>query len=282
METIRLNTGFEMPKIGFGTWQIAPEDATRSVQHAIRTGFRHIDGAALYANEPQVGEGIRRSIADGVVTRSELFVTSKVWNTERGYEKTLRSFEKSLKDFGLEYFDLFLIHWPANPFQFDSWKQLNTDTWRAMEKMVREGKVRSIGVSNFMPRHLKPLLDTVEIQPSVNQIEYHPGWVQKDCVDFCNSLGIAVQAWSPLGQGSAIVQKDIVELAAKYGRTPGQIVLRWVMQTGVVPLTRSVKEARIEENFACQDFDLSDADLQRISALGYCGGKCRNPDLVPY
>jgi len=271
-----------MPKMGFGTWQVPAEVATESVAHAIATGYRHIDGAAAYENEPQVGAGIRKGLQECGLKRSDIFVTSKVWNTNRGYDKTMKSFDKTLADLGLEYLDLFLIHWPANPFQFDNWKQLNLDTWRAMEQCVRDGRVRAIGLSNFMPRHMIPLMKEVEIAPAVNQIEYHPGWIQQECVDYCRENSIAVQAWSPLGQGSALTHPLIVELAEKYGKTASQVVLSWVMGNDIVALTRSVKPVRIEENFAACDFQISSDDTARINALNPFGGKCRNPDLVPY
>lgn len=282
IENIKLNSGWTIPSFGYGTWQTPVEVACDSVIAAIRTGFRHIDGAASYNNEKGVGEGIRRCIGEGIVTRDQLFVTSKVWNTERGYDKTLRAFDRTQADLGLDYVDLYLIHWPANPFQFDNWKQLNADTWRAMERLVKEGRIRSIGLSNFMPRHIKPLLENAEIAPAVSQIEFHPGWTQPECVQFCKEQGMAVEAWSPLGGGGPLTQPALVELAGKYGVTVPQLILRWVMACGIIPLSKSVTPARIEQNFASAGFDISDEDVKTISALGYCGGKCRNPDLVPY
>ncbi|MDD5915663.1 MAG: aldo/keto reductase, partial [Bacteroidales bacterium] len=182
---MELNSGYKIPKIGYGTWRTPVEVARASVLEALRCGFRHIDAAASYENETGVGEGIAEAFAEGLVSRDDIFVTSKVWNTERGYDKTLRAFDKSMSDLGLEYLDLYLIHWPANPFQFDDWKQINAGSWKAMEEMVKAGRVRSIGLSNFMPRHIKPLLDAAEIVPAVAQIEYHPGWTQPECVEFC-------------------------------------------------------------------------------------------------
>lgn len=279
---IKLNTGFNIPKFGFGTWQIPADKATDSVDFAIKTGFRHIDCAALYENEPEVGEGIRRGLAETGLKREEIFITSKVWNTNRGYDKTMRSLEQSLKDLGLEYLDLFLIHWPANPFQFDNWKELNLDTWRALEAGVKNGVIRSIGLSNFMPRHIKPIIDKFEIKPAVNQIEYHPGWNQPECVEYCSENGMAVEAWSPLGQGSALTHPLIIELAEKYGCTASQITLAWVMACGVIPLTRSIKPERIVENYNSLNVKIDKVDQEKISALIPFGGKCRNPDLVAY
>ncbi len=279
---MKLNTGYEIPEIGYGTWRTPIEVARQSTYDALKTGFRHIDAAASYDNETGVGAGIADAIDEGIVKREEIFVTSKVWNTERGYDKTLRAFDKTMSDLGLEYLDLYLIHWPANPFQFDNWKQLNADTWKAMEKMVKEGRVRSIGLSNFMPRHILPLLDTAEIIPAVNQIEYHPGWTQPECVGFCREKNICVEGWSPLAEGGPLKEPLLIGLAEKYGRSVPQVILNWVMRCGIIPLSKSITPSRMKENLESADFVISDEDLAAISALGYCGGKCRNPDLVPY
>lgn len=278
MKQIKLNNGVEVPALGYGTWQTAPEVCREATLCAIRTGFRHIDTASLYKNEAEVGQAVRES----GVPRSELFITTKVWNTERGYGRTLRSFDESLERLGTDYVDLYLIHWPAVSSQYECWKELNAETWKAMERIYSEGRARAIGVSNFMPRHLEPLLDSATVLPAVNQIEYHPGWMQKECVDFCTSRGIAVEAWSPLANGDAFGMPLLQELSAKYGRSISQIVLAWVMSHGVVPLSKSVTPGRIAENFAAAEFSLSPEDIARIDALEPCGGKCRNPDLVKY
>ncbi len=279
---MKLNTGYEIPEIGYGTWRTPVEVSRQSVYDALRTGFRHIDAAASYDNETGVGQGLADAFDEGIVKREDIFVTSKVWNTERGYDRTLRAFDKTMSDLGLGYLDLYLIHWPANPFQFDNWKQLNADTWRAMEQMVKEGRVRSIGLSNFMPRHILPLLDTAEIIPAVDQIEFHPGWTQPECVRFCRERDICVEGWSPLAEGGPLKEPLLTELAAKYGKSVPQIILNWVMRCGIIPLSKSVTPSRMKENLDADSFIISDEDLTAISALGYCGGKCRNPDLVPY
>lgn len=278
MKTITLNCGTSIPAFGYGTWQTPPSVCREATLCALQTGFRHIDTASLYGNEAEVGQAVQQS----GVPREQLFITTKVWNTERGYGRTLRSFQESLDKLGMEYVDLFLIHWPAVSAQYNCWKELNAETWKAMEELFEQGRARAIGVSNFMPRHLEPLLDSARIVPAVNQIEYHPGWMQRECVDFCSQRGIAVEAWSPLANGDAFKMPLLQELSGKYGRSISQIVLQWVMSHGVIPLSKSVTPSRIAENFASTGFTLSAEDIARIDALEPCGGKCRNPDIVKY
>ncbi|MGN0189314.1 MAG: aldo/keto reductase [Candidatus Cryptobacteroides sp.] len=277
-----MNSGCGIPAAGFGTWQSDPQKTAAAVCKAIECGFRHIDTAAMYLNEAQVGEGVRAGLEKAGLSREDVFVTTKLWNTERGYGRTLRSFEVSLKALGLDYVDLYLIHWPAVPSQYDCWKQLNAETWRAMEKLVDDGLVRSIGVSNFMPRHLKPLMESARIAPAVDQIEYHPGWTQGECVEFCRSNGIVVEGWSPLAGGDALRCPALAEMASRYGCSISQLVLNWVASNGIIPLSKSVTPSRIEENSGSFGFILSDEDRAAISALEGVGGKCRNPDTVTY
>jgi len=199
VETRTLKNGVTIPAVGFGTWQTPDgQVALCSVKKAIEYGYRHVDTAACYENEVGVGAGIAKAIANGTVSRDMLFVTSKVWNTERGYDKTMAAFEKTLSDLGLGYLDLYLIHWPAAAHQYENWEEINLQTWRAMTDLYKAGKIRAIGVSNFKPHHLKALMET-EVQPMVNQIEYHPGFLQDETVQYCKENGILVEAWSPLG-----------------------------------------------------------------------------------
>lgn len=265
MKEVKLNNGVLIPQPGFGTF-LTPdgETAVNAVRCAIEQGYRHIDTAAVYGNEVSVGEGIRQ----GGVPREELFVTSKVWNTERGYETTLRAFDKTLKDLGLDYLDLYLIHWPANTLQFgDAADGINQETWRALEKLYNEGMIRAIGLSNFMPHHLEAVLQKVEVMPAVDQIEYHPGFLQQECVDYCKEKGIVVEAWSPLGRGSVLFDELLMGLAEKYGSTVAQLVVRWVMQKGIVPLVKSVTPSRIEENYQVFDFQIMDEDMALIDGM---------------
>jgi len=273
-----LSNGYKIPCVGFGTWQ-TPDGATAvsSVKAALTSGYKHIDTAAVYGNEKSVGTGISES----KVSREELFVTSKVWNKDRGYEKTIAAFNKTLDDLGLDYLDLYLIHWPANAKQFSNWDEINLETWRAMTKLYKEGKIRSIGVSNFLPHHLKSLMKT-EIPPMVNQIEFHPGQMQNETVDYCKKHNMLVEAWSPLGTGRMLSNETLKEISAKYNKSVAQLCIRWCLQNEVLPLPKSVTPSRIKENTEIFDFVISDEDISTINSMEYCGGSGMNPDEVKF
>lgn len=263
-KTIQLANGAEMPTIGYGTWQVENNEAgADAVAEAIKAGYRHIDGAARYENEVSVGDGIRMS----GIAREELFVTSKVWFTHRSYDKVLEACDTTLRDLGLEYVDLYLIHWPAVVKNYENWEEVNAETWRAMEYIYRTGKAKAIGVSNFLPQHLEPLIKTAEIVPMVNQIEFRPGYPQTDCAKWCIERGIVPEAWRPLGAGAALKGELMAELSKKYGKTPAQICLRWVLQQGLVPLVKSANPVRMRENLQVYDFALSAEDMAKIDAL---------------
>ncbi len=250
-----LSNGVKMPWFGLGVWRVEEgREVEESVKAAIRTGYRSIDTAAIYGNEAGVGKAIKES----GVAREELFITTKVWNADQGYDTTLKAFEESRKKLGLEYVDLYLIHWPV--------KGKYKDTWRALEKLYKEGAVRAIGVSNFQVHHLEDLMDSSELKPMVNQVEFHPLLTQKELLRFCKSQGIQLEAWSPLMQGNLDVPL-LKELAEKYKKTPAQIVLRWDLQHEVVTIPKSVKEHRIKENADIFDFELSQEDMDKIDGL---------------
>ena len=274
-----LNNGLSIPCVGYGTFQTPNDETCAAVLEAIKVGYRHIDTAAFYGNEEGVGEAVRKS----GVPREQLFITSKVWNSDRGYEKTKAAFAKTMKNLQMEYLDLLLIHWPANRKQFgDAAKGINAETWLAMEELYQEGKIKAIGLSNFLPHHIDELMETAQIKPMVNQIEFHPGWAQTDIVEYCLKNDIVVEAWSPLGRKDALENETLKSIAAKYGKSVAQLCIRWVLQHGVLPLPKSVTPSRILENTKVFDFTIDAADMQAIDALKNIGGQCALPDEVDF
>ena len=278
---LKLNDGVEIPCVGYGTFRTDPAVTARAVKDAIQAGFRHIDTAMIYHNEEGVGQGIKASGVD----RKNLFITSKLWNTDRGYESTKEAFQKSLDRLGLDYLDLYLIHWPANEKQFGpEASRINAETWRAMEELYEAGKIRAIGLSNFMPHHVAELMKTAKIKPMVDQIEVHPGWSHSEEIKKIQAMNIQVEAWGPLGgQGATVLTNPTMEkIAAAHGKTTAQVSLRWVIQQGVLPLPKSVHVNRIKEIMDVFDFELSDAEMAEISALKDLGGQCKDPDEVDF
>ncbi len=280
-DTYILNNNVKMPGLGFGTWQSAAGDITvNAVKQAIKAGYRNIDTAAAYHNEKSVGEGIRQAVEEYGVKREELFVSTKLWNDHRGYDLTMEAFENSMKELGLEYLDLYMIHWPAVERWHEDWRKINRSTWKAFEELYRAGRIKAIGVSNFLAHHVQALMEDGEIAPMVNQIEYHPGFAQTESADFCQKHGIIVQAWSPFGTGDVLKNVTLSEIAGKYGKTTAQICLRWLVQKNIVPLPKSVHEERIYSNTEIFDFRLSETDMQKIDGIPYCGGMQFNPDAA--
>ena len=278
---IKLNNGVEIPCVGYGTFRTDPAVTAQAVQDAIAAGYRHIDTAKVYENEAGVGQGIK---AAGV-PREELFVTSKLWNTDRGYEATKAAFQASLDRLGLDYLDLYLIHWPANEKQFGAdAAKINAETWRAMEELYEAGKIRAIGLSNFMPHHVAELLKTAKIKPMVDQIEVHPGWTHAEEIKKLQAMDIVVEAWGPLGgQGATVlVDPTMQKIAAAHGKSTAQVSLRWILQQGVVPLPKSVHVDRLKQNMELFDFELSNEEMQTIAALPNLGGQCKDPDDVDF
>ncbi|WP_421802151.1 aldo/keto reductase [Flagellimonas sp.] len=263
--SFELHNGVQMPYFGLGVYLSKDgSEVINAVKEALNHGYRHIDTAAIYNNEEGVGKGVQESNVD----RKDIFLVSKVWNTDQGYDATLKAFDASLERLGTDYLDLYLIHWPKG--------ELSKETWRALEKLYKEKRVRAIGVSNFLQHHLEDLLTSAEIVPMVNQMEFHPYLVQQDLIDFCKSKGIQYEAWSPLMQGN-IFDLDIMKnLASKYNKTIAQVVLRWDLQKGVVTIPKSSKKERIIANSDLFDFELSEEDVQLLDGLD--NGKRFGPD----
>jgi len=279
MKTFKLNNGVEIPAIGFGTWQIPEgEEAYQAVKEALAAGYTHIDTAAIYGNEKSVGKAIK----DSGIDRNSLFITTKLWNTERGYDKTIAAFEQSLSDLQLDYLDLYLIHWPANETQFANWSDINADTWRAFEHLYQQGKIRAIGVSNFPKDYLAKLLESATIVPAVNQIEFHPGYLQEDTVALCQSNDILVQAWSPLGSGRILQDETLVALAKEKNTSVGQICIKFALSQGILPLPKSTNPDNIKRNLAIDDFELTASDIKTILELPQMGFSGSDPKKVAF
>jgi len=269
---VRLNNGVEIPQLGFGVFQIKPEDTVEAVSTALDLGYRHIDTAQMYGNEKQVGEAIAASGID----RSDLFVTTKLNNGNHATEAALRSLDQSLADLGLDQVDLFLIHWPL-PTVSDY-----VETWRALERAYADGKARSIGLSNFQPHHIRKLHAETEVRPAVNQIELHPYLTQDELRAFDAEHQIATEAWSPIAQGAVLDDPTIGSVATAHGKTPAQAVLRWHLQLGNIVFPKSVTPARMRENFEIFDFELTDAELGLISALNRNERTGPDPETFDY
>lgn len=259
-ERVTLNNGAKMPWLGLGVFRVEEgAELVEAVKTAIKQGYRSIDTAAIYENEGGVGEGIIQGLQESGLKREELFVTSKVWNADLSYEGTIRAYEQSLKKLGLEYLDLYLIHWPV--------KGKYKEAWRALEYLYEEGRVKSIGVSNFQIHHLEDLLKDAKVKPVINQVEYHPRLTQKELQAFCEQHQIQLEAWSPLMNGQILEHDLIKELAEAYQKTPAQIVIRWDLQNGVVTIPKSTKAHRLAENADVFDFQLSAEDMEQIDQL---------------
>ncbi len=273
-----LSNGVKVPCIGYGTYLAPNGEVTKNaVLEALKVGYRHVDTAFAYGNETAVGEGIKAS----GIARDEIFVTTKHWVTMRGYEKATEAIDISLKNLGLDYLDLYLIHWPCVEKVSPDWKEINAGTWKAFEDAYKSGKIRAIGVSNFQKKHYDALAEMCEIKPMVNQIEFHPGYTQMDTVNYSKEQGMLVQAFSPLGCGAVLSDATLAEIAAKYGKSVAQVCLRFVLQSGLNVLTKSVTPSRILENTQIFDFELSAEDMATIAAMPELGFTGWLPENAP-
>ena len=273
-----LSNGVQVPCVGYGTY-LTPdgEVAKNSIMEALRVGYRHIDTAFAYGNESAVGEGIKAS----GVNREDIFVTTKHWVTMRGHEKATEAIDISLKNLGLDYLDLYLIHWPCVEKVSPDWADINASTWRAFEDAYKAGKIRAIGVSNFQKKHYDALAERCEIKPMVNQIEFHPGYTQPETVSYSKDAGMLVQAFSPLGCGKVLGDEGLAKIAQKYGKTVAQVCLRFVLQSGLNVLTKSVTPERIIENAQIFDFELATEDMAAIAAMPELGFTGWLPENAP-
>jgi 2,5-diketo-D-gluconate reductase A len=271
--TITLNNGVEIPQLGFGVYQVPPEETAKAVQSALEVGYRHIDTAEMYRNEQGVGEGIRNS----GIPREEVFVTSKLNNGFHARDDALKAFDGTLEALRFDYVDLFLIHWPLPGIDVDY-----IETWKAMEEIYRSGRAKSIGVSNFKEHHLRRLFSDTEVRPAVNQIEVHPYLAQDDLRAFDADHEIATEAWSPIAQGKVLTDPTIVRVAERHGRTPSQVTLRWHVQRGDIVFPKSVTRSRVEENFDIFDFALTEDDMREITALDRGERTGPDPDTFNY
>jgi diketogulonate reductase-like aldo/keto reductase len=272
VSNLKLNSGQAIPAIGFGTWQLSPDQAKESVLSALETGYRLIDTAKIYRNEQAVGEAIKQS----GVSREDIFVTTKLWNSDQGYDSTLKAFKNSLDKLGLEFLDLYLIHWPGEG------PQQRHDSWRAMGELKKQGRVKAIGVSNFTIRHLEQLMEVSDVIPAVNQIEFHPFIYneQKRLLEFCHDKAVVFEAYSPLAQGH--LNDDLLTLIGKkHGKSSSQVMLRWAVQKGTVPLPRSSNPSHIKQNLDIFDFELSDSEIGKIDDLSNGDRQSWDPTNLP-
>lgn len=275
----KLSNDVSIPVLGFGTWKAENgKEATSSVSQALQAGYRHIDTAMMYGNEESVGDAVKSS----GIPREEIFITSKLDNIVRGYDETIKSVNESLKKFQTNYIDLYLIHWP-NPIKFrDNWKEQNAESWRALEDLYREDKLKSIGISNFEPHHMDALFETAIIKPMVNQIRVCPGDEPMEIIKYCDDENILIEAYTPLGRGKLLNNEVLKDLSKKYNKSTAQLAIRWHLQKGYLPLPKSVTPERIKENFEVFDFEISSSDMDTMSKIESCFDGPILPDEITF
>ena len=274
IERYVLNNGVEIPAVAFGTYKAADGKSADVIRAAIGAGYRYFDTASFYGTETYLAEAIRES----GIPRREFFIASKLWKDEMGYENVKSAFERTLNNLRTDYLDLYLIHWPLPEPGYAEWRQLDKETWRAMEELYEAGKIRAIGLSNFLPHHIENILKDCRVRPAVDQIEYHPGYSQEAVVNYCRERGILVQAWSPIGRSRVLDEPLVKELAAKYGVSPAQICLKFAVQRNIIPLPKSSSEDRMRENLDLYSFELEPDDIWRLSTMPQTGWSGEHPD----
>ncbi|MFT7351666.1 MAG: diketogulonate reductase-like aldo/keto reductase [Flavobacterium sp.] len=277
MEYVNLNDGNKIPLVGFGTYKCTEEEGIASVKAALNQGYSLLDTASVYGNEEAVGKGIKKSD----LAREDVYITTKLWRENLGYQSAKIEFQKSLERLEVDYIDLYLIHWPANEKNYDNWQKANADSWRAMEELQAEGKIKSIGVSNFFEEHLKSLMQTAKVMPAVNQIEFHPGYWQSELVTYCKNQNITVESWSPLARGKVLENETLIKIAKNHNKSVSQICLRWIIQHEVIVIPKSSTPERIKENIDLFTFELSSEEMKQIDILPKMGFSGELPNEWP-
>lgn len=273
-KTYTLNNGVQIPAVGFGTYKAADGKSADVIKAAIGSGYRYFDTASFYGTETYLAEAIRQS----GLPRKDFFIASKLWKTEMGYENARDAFRRTLENLETDYLDLYLIHWPLPEPGYENWKELDRVTWRALEELYAEGKIRAIGLSNFLPHHIENILAGCTVRPAVDQIEYHPGYSQEAAVQYCKENGILVQAWSPIGRSRVLKDPLVCELAAKYRVSPAQICLKFAVQRGIVPLPKSSSPERMKQNMDLFSFEMEQEDIWRLATMPQSGWSGEHPD----
>lgn len=274
MEHYILNNGVEIPAVAFGTYKAADGKSADVIRTAIEAGYRYFDTASFYGTETYLAEAVRES----GISRDEIFIASKLWKTEMGYDNVKKAFGRTLENLETDYLDLYLIHWPLPEPGYKEWKQLDKETWRAMEELYQEGKIRAIGLSNFLPHHIENILEDCTVRPAVDQIEYHPGYSQEAVVQYCKERDILVQAWSPIGRQRVLTEGLVQELAEKYGVSPARICLKFAVQRGIIPLPKSSSMERMKDNLDLYSFEMEQEDIWRLATMPQAGWSGEHPD----
>ena len=273
----KLNNGIEIPSIAFGTWKFLDnEETSQIINNAITNGYRYIDTASAYGNEASIGRGIKQSGID----RQSIVIGGKLWNDDRGYEKTIKACYKTIETLNCEYLDVYLIHWPASKAVHDNWKEINNETWKAMEYLYESGLVKAIGVCNFKVNQLESLIEKAKIKPMINQVEFHPGVMQKEILEFCKRNSILVEAWSPLGSGKLIKKEQLKEIASKYNKDVAQICIKWCIQNGTLPIPKTSDTDRMKSNLNVFDFTIGKEDMEYLNNLPYMAGSGLDSETI--